>query len=215
MAVAVISDIVGSRSLPDRSAAQRTLDAAIARIEVDLPIALRPLTPTVADEEQGTYEHLDDALVSLLMLQLALPDGIQCRFGIGIGEVYAVDSPGGTIEDGTGWWAARAAIEAVHAKQQRTAPSARTWVVAAEGEDAGMRTAVSLANAYLLARDELIGAMSERTRRLVYGRCLRVTQRALAAEEGITQPAVSQALAGAGAGSIVEGFVALRKAAPA
>ena len=215
MTIAVISDIVGSRSLSDRSAAQRTLDAAIARIEIDLPLALRPLSPTVADEEQGTYERLDDALASLLLLQLALPDGIQCRFGIGIGEVHAVDSVSGTLEDGTGWWAARAAIEAAHAKQQRAAPSARTWVVAAEGEDAGMHSAASLANAYLLARDELVGAMSERTRRLVYGRCLRVTQRELADREGITQPAVSQALAGAGAGSVVEGFVALRRAAAA
>jgi|GEM_PF-3402452 len=37
--------------------------------------------------------------------------------------------------------------------------------------------------------------MSARTRRLTYGRCLGITQRELAAAEGVTQPAVSQALA--------------------
>ncbi|SDH35066.1 SatD family protein [Microbacterium pygmaeum] len=212
MTIAVISDIVGSRRLVDRSASQRVLDDTIARIEADLPLAARPFHPTVADEEQAAYDDLPAALASLLLLQLALPDGIECRFGIGIGEVRAVTTGTGTIEDGSGWWAARAAIDTVHAKQQRAAPSARTWVVAAEGEDAGMHSAALLANAYLLARDELVGAMNERTRRLAYGRCLGVTQRELADGEGITQPAVSQALTGAGAGAVVEGFVALRTA---
>src|SRR3546814_5326864 len=88
--------------------------------------------------------------------------------------------------------------------------TARTWVNVADGVDnADMRSSAALANAYLLARDQLVGAMSERTRRLVYGRCLGRTQRALAEAEGITQSAVSQALAVAGAGAIVEGFAAL------
>ena len=68
-----------------------------------------------------------------------------------------------------------------------------------------------MANSYLLARDQLVGAMSERTRRLTYGRCHGVTQRALAAAEGITQSAVSQALATSGASAVIEGF---RHAAP-
>jgi SatD family (SatD) len=212
MTIAVISDIVGSRRLADRDEAQRVLDETIARVEIDLPLAATNFRPTVADEEQATYGTIEDALASLLLLQLALPDGIECRFGIGVGEIRAVATSSGSIQDGSGWWAARAAIDEVHAKQQRAAPSARTWVVAAEGEDAGMHRAAALANAYLLARDELVGAMSQRTRRLVYGRCLRVTQRELAEAEGITQPAVSQALAGAGAGAVVEGFFALRGA---
>lgn len=209
MTIAVISDIVGSRRLADRASAQRLLDHAIARVQADLPLAVQPLRLTVGDEEQGTYARLEDALASLLLLQLALPDGIECRFGLGIGEVHEIDSVGGVIADGPGWWAARTAIETVHAKQLRAAPSARTWVVAGRGEDASMHTA-AMANAYLLARDELVAAMSERTRRLVYGRCLGVTQRELAQVEGITQPAVSQALTSAGAGSVVEGFFALR-----
>ena len=167
----------------------------------------------MADEEQGTYATLDAALASLLLLQLALPDEIQCRFGIGIGEVRRVESRTGNIEDGSGWWAARAAIDTVHAKQQRAAPSARTWVVASPGEDAGVHRNVALANAYLLARDQLVGAMTERERRLTYGRCIGRTQNDLAKAEGITQPAVSQALGGAGAHAILEGFALLREGA--
>ncbi len=117
---------------------------------------------------------------------------------------------GGELQDGPGWWAAREAIETVHAKQQRAAPSARTWVVASPDEDAGVHTAVRHANAYLLARDQIVGAMNERTRRLTIGRCLGVTQRDLAKAEGVTQPAVSQSLANAGASAVIEGFALLR-----
>jgi predicted transcriptional regulator len=46
----------------------------------------------------------------------------------------------------------------------------------------------------------------------VYGRCLGRTQAALAAEEGITQSAVSQALAGAGAGALLTGLDLLERA---
>jgi hypothetical protein len=210
MVVATIADMVGSRRLVDRGDAQRILDSAIAEVEASMPLALEPLRPTVGDEQQGVYPTLDAALASLLLIQLALPDGVGCRFGLGVGSVDSFDSAGGRLQDGPGWWAARAAIDTVHAKQQRAAPSARTWVVASPGEDAEVHTAVRLANAYLLARDELVGAMNERTRRLTLGRCLGVTQRDLAEAEGITQPAVSQSLASAGASAVVEGFALLR-----
>jgi hypothetical protein len=209
MPVVVIADIVGSRRLDRRDDAQRRLEETVVRVQEDRALARRPLTSTVGDELQGEYDRLEDALAGILLLQLALPEGLECRYGIGIGDIRAVASTAGARTDGPGWWAARQAIEEVHALQQRAAPSARTRVAAAAGEDAGVSASVPLANAYLLARDELVGAMSERARRLVYGRCLGRTQSALATEEGITQSAVSQALGTAGAGAVVEGFTAL------
>lgn len=210
MVIAVIADIIGSRRLADRAEAQRALDAAIASVEALMPLSTEPLRPTVGDELQGVYSRLNAALVSVLLVQLALPDGVECRFGLGIGPVDAFDSASGRLQDGPGWWAARAAIDTVHAKQQRAAPSARTWVVASPGEDAEVHTSAALANSYLLARDQLVTGMSERARRLTLGRCLGRTQRELARDEGITQPAVSQALAGSGAIAVVEGFMVLR-----
>lgn len=215
MSVAVIADIVGSRRLPDREAAQRELDAAIARVESDLPVAVEGLRPTVGDEQQGRYPSLNAALASLLLLQLALPDGLQCRFGIGIGAVNTVDSARGALPEGPGWWAAREAINEGHALQTRAAPSARTWIVADSGEHESVQSAVTIANAYLLARDELVASMSARTRRLTYGRCTRLTQSALASSEGISQSAVSQALSAAGARAVIEGFRAVSKELPA
>ncbi len=210
MGIAIIADIVGSRRLPDRADAQRTLDAVIEEVDRAVPLARQRLTPTVGDELQGEYDSLDDALAALLLLRLALPDAIECRFGIGIGAMTTVPSAGGVLQDGPGWWAARAAIEELAALERRRAPRARTWIVAAPGEDEGVRT--DLANAYLLARDQLVGAMSERARRLAYGRCIGQTQKDLARSEGVTQSAVSQLLTTAGAPALIEGFRTLRSA---
>lgn len=210
MVIAVLADIVGSRKLDDRAAAQRILDETIARVDADLPLAHQPLTPTVGDEQQGVYLRLEDALVSLLMIQLALPDGIAFRFGIGIGEVRAVDSVHGALADGPGWYAARAAIETVHAREGRTVPRTRTWIVGAPGQDEVMESVIAASNAYLLVRDELVGAMNERERRLTYGRMVGRSQHDLAAAEGISQPSVSKSLRNAGSAALIEGAAALR-----
>lgn len=210
MVIAVIADIVGSRELDDRSAAQRALDDTIAEVESDRPLALQPLTPTVGDEQQAVYRELTDALTSLLMIQLRLPDDLAFRFGIGVGEVRAVDSVHGELADGPGWYAARAAIETVHAREQRAVPRTRTWIVGAPGQDEVMPAVIAAANAYVLVRDELVGAMTARERRLTYGRLIGRSQQELAAQEGITQPSVSKSLRSAGAAALIEGLAALR-----
>ena len=206
MPVALIVDIVGSRRIPDRVAAQGDLDAAIARVTNDLPVALTPLHPIVGDEMQAVYPDVGTAIRASLLVQLALPDAVECRFGAGAGEVGVVPSAAGDISDGPGWWAAREAIEEVERLARRTAPSARTRLAAAADQPVEIRAGVGTVNAYLIARDQLVGAMSERTRRLTYGRCLGITQRELAEAEGITQSAVSQALTTSGAAAVVEGF---------
>lgn len=206
MTIAVTADIVGSRRLVDRDDAQAQIETVISRVSADVPGAMRPLEPVVGDELQGEFDTLSSALASILLIRLGLPDGIDLRFGVGIGESFGVESVRGVLPEGPAWWAARAAIERVHALEQRAVPRARTWLVA-QDDPAGT---VPVTNAYLLARDEIVGAMSERGRHLTYGRCLDVSQRKLAEQEGITQSAVSQLLAAAGASGIVEGFRALR-----
>lgn len=210
MVVAVIADIVGSRKLDDRTAAQGILDETIARVETDLPLATQPLTPTVGDEQQGVYSTIEDAVTALLMIQLALPDGLSFRFGVGVGEIRAVDSAHGALTDGPGWWAARAAIETVHAREGRAVPRTRTWIVGAPGQDEVMPTVIATINAYLLVRDELVGAMSGRERRLTYGRLVGRSQSELAEQENITQPSVSKSLRSAGAAALIEGLSTIR-----
>ncbi len=206
--VAVIADIVGSRALTDRAGAQRAIVASAQQVHVDHPVAASPLTATVGDEFQAVYPGLAAALTSLLLLQLHLPDGVELRFGLGVGAIEPVDE---AITDGPGWWAARAAIEQAHRLQDRAVPHARTRIATEAGQDAVMTDRIAFANAYLLARDELVSAMTGRTRRLTYGRCLGRTQRELADAEGISQPAVSQALSAAGSAALVAGFSDLAK----
>lgn len=208
--VAVIADIVASRRLDDRAGAQRAILDTGRRVHDDHPVASAALAATVGDEFQAAYPDLASALSSVLLVQLLLPEGVHLRFGLGVGPVDPID---GTISDGPGWWAARAAIDEVHRMQDRAVPSARTRIAAAEGQDAAMLDRIAFANAYALARDELVGSMSDRTRRLTYGRCIGRTQRELAEAEGVTQPAVSQALASAGASAVVAGFTDLAKGA--
>lgn len=206
MVVAVIADIVGSRRLRDRAAAQRMFDETIARVQREHPLADQPLQPTVGDEQQGVYSTLDDAMAGVLLLQLALPEGIEFRYGLGIGEIRAIESAHRELTDGPGWWAAREAIETVHARQERAVPTARSWIVAAPGQDEGMESRVSTSNAYLLARDAIVVRMTGRERRLAYGRIGGLSQSALAEQEGITQPAVSKALRSSGAAALLDGL---------
>jgi hypothetical protein len=124
--------------------------------------------------------------------------------------VGTVASASGELHDGPAWWSARTAIDTVHELQRRAVPTARIRIVAAADEDASTHAAVALANAYLLARDQLVVSMNERTRRIAYGRCLGRTQKQLAENEGITQPAVSQSLASAGASAVIAGFALLQ-----
>lgn len=212
MVVAVIADIVGSRRLADREAAQATIDDAIVRAERDLPLATQVLTPTVGDELQAVYDNLPDALVSLLMVQLLLADGPALRFGIGVGEIRALESARGILSDGPGWYAAREAIERVDARYTAV-PRSLGAIVGAEGHNEHMRREIAVANAYLLTRDELVGAMSPRERRLSYGRILGRSQHELAQAEGVSQPSVSKSLRRAGTAALLEGVAALREGA--
>jgi DNA-binding CsgD family transcriptional regulator len=146
------------------------------------------------------------------MLQLALPDEVSFRFGIGIGDIRAIESAHGGLSDGPGWYAARDAIETVHEREQRAVPRMRSWIVGAPGQDEVMQSTIAASNAYLLARDELVGAMSARERRLTYGRLIGTSQSDLAAQESISQPSVSKALRGAGAAALLAGIAQLKEA---
>lgn len=210
MVVAVIADIVGSRRLSNRSAAQQLIDATIRRIDREYPLTEHGLRPTVGDEQQAVYRTLEDALVSLLLLQLALPDGIEFRFGLGVGEIHAVQSEHRELTDGPGWWAAREAIQISQDRQQHAVPSSRSSIVGAPGQTDVMDSEIAVSNMYLLARDAIVTRMSGRERRLAYGRFNGISQRALAEQEGITQPAVSKALRNSGATALLEGVALLK-----
>lgn len=209
MVAAVIADIVASRELHDRRAAQQMLEETLTHVAELAPTARSPLLPTVGDELQGVYPDLAAALATTMLLQLTLPEGIELRFGIGLGGIHDIPSVRGFLSEGEAWWAARSAIEQVERLARRAAPTARTRVATSASADPDAHELVRVANSGLLARDRAIAQLSPRMRRIVYGRWLGRTQKEIAASEGIVQSAVSQAIATADGGALIEGLRAL------
>lgn len=87
--VALIVDIVRSRDLADRAAAQSAIPEAFD-IAVDGARIPQSLRSTVGDEFQAVFSDVSSALRVTGLLRLSLPDGVDCRFGFGRGEVRDV-----------------------------------------------------------------------------------------------------------------------------
>lgn len=199
--VAVLLDLVDSREIEDRPTVQAEIERGFAAVDEVVP-TLEPLRPTVGDEFQAVYASLPAALRATLEARLSLPPGIDCRVGLGRGSIRVIGSgAAGPLQDGPGWWRARAAIDHAHALEDGGVPTARAWFVGSEHP--GAEEAV--VNAYLLARDALMGPLSARERRLVLGTSRGFSQKVLAERESISQSAVSQALRRAGAGALLAG----------
>lgn len=208
MRVAVILDLVDSRQIADRAAAQNLLERAFEVVN-DAVEHEEPIAATVGDEFQAVFSSLADALEATLLARLAMPEGIDCRVGIGAGEIRAVgEGLTGVLQDGSAWWAAREAIDEAHRLADSRVPTLRSWY-RGDGDPSFAGAAV---NAYLLGRDYIVGGMSARERRLALGSWLGHAQSTLAAEEGISQSAVSQALRRAGVTALQAGVSALREA---
>lgn len=195
----MIGDLIGSRGSDDRQA----LHARFERALDDVNALFDPPTPMrmqVGDEYQGVFATLGDALSASLLVRLALhPDG-DIRHGIGRGEIEVLGtSP--RVEDGPGWWAARAAVERVEQSEARAAT--RTLRTAYVADDSATSTDEDVVNASLLLRDELVTGLSDRSVSVLRGLLAGTTQRDLAEELGISPSAVSQRVRADGLGTIL------------
>lgn len=184
--VTLIGDVVSSRDAPDRQAlhvlVQETLSAVNAATS-----PLHPLRITVGDEFQGAWERRGQALHAALLLRLTLLPRVETRYGLGRGEVTALEEDG-TVQDGPGWWGAREAITA--AKGAEADVRSDGLVVRTRWQE---ESPTGLAvDALLRHRDLLVAGLDERSLRLLRGLLLKQTQRALAEDEGISPTAVSR-----------------------
>jgi hypothetical protein len=192
----VIGDVVGSRRSGDRAVLHRRVATALREIA---GAALDPPAFTVGDEFQGSYRSVGAAIDAALTMRLLLAPEIDVRFGIGWGAVTVLDAETG-IQDGPGWWAARAAIQHT-AETQRQA--GLTLIRTTFRTDDQSRTDVAAVNAALICRDHLLGSLDERSLRILRGLMTGRTKRDLAAAEGISPSAVSQRAARDGLDLIV------------
>ena len=190
---AVIADIVGSRALPDRERAQEQILAAFAAAEQDVP-PLRPAWASVGDEFQALHRTWPDALRLTVRVTLALPPGLDLRFGIGLGQRRALDAGGDGIEDGTAWYRAREAVERAHERAVGAATAFRA-------ADPSLTAAV---DGLVLLRDHVLGRLKARERRIAAALLGGATQAQTARAERITQSAVSQAVARSGIDRLLE-----------
>lgn len=197
--VAMIGDLVGSRSLASRADAQRSLVDALAVVEALVPARQVP-SPTVGDEFQAVYPSVAEAVLAAVAIRLALPEPMDCRLGIGVGELEIVGrSDYGPTQDGSAWWSARDAIVEVK-RRERQLPTMRTMIQWAE-DSPGEESAVM--NAYLMCRDHVVSGLDDRQRRLGLGLLQGKTQRELARAEGISDSAVSQSVRRSGLSLVI------------
>ncbi|RFA20786.1 SatD family protein [Subtercola boreus] len=211
--VAVILDLVDSRAIPERSSMQVRIEEALNAVN-DRTRPVEPLAATVGDEFQAVYATVADALEATLVARLSMPEPVDCRFGIGRGEIRSVGTGlTGIIQDGPGWWSAREAIDEAHQRADTRVPSLRSWFRDAEpGTAAGTAVLEASVNAYLLSRDHVVSQMSGRERRLALGTWLGRSQASMAKAEQISQSAVSQSIRRSGVTALQAGIQSLRDA---
>lgn len=201
--VAIIADIVGSRELGDRDAAQLELERAFARQHEVAPLH-EAFHPTVGDEFQAVALDIAGALRATLAARLAFPDGIDCRFGLGLGDSREVrSSRPDDIRDGSAWWRAREAIETAHRRMDAGRTTVRTWYVTDGDAASASADPVDTVNAYLVMRDHVVSRMKRLDRELTFGQLAGETQAQLARRHGITQSAVSQRLERSGGSALL------------
>ena len=217
---AVIADIVGSRTLTNRTEAQGIYEAALGDASEGLALLQAPY-PTVGDEFQAVAYTLEDALLLTLRAQLLLPAPLQLRFGIGAGQIeefssgvqrLAPERSRGSesvqLQDGSAWWAARAAINRAHDVQDSSNPFIRTWFMAhASVESAFSSHCQTCINALLSLRDHAILKLSARHRRIPAELLLGKTQVEIARAEKLSQQAISDFARGTGAGLIQSSLI--------
>lgn len=199
---ALIADIIGSRNLTDRSAAQNLVLDVLARSATDLAVRETPYA-TVGDEFQAVARDVRSALALTLRAQLLLPDGIALRFGfgIGIGEVVDVAARGERrIEDGSAWSAARDAIVWAHEEQDKGRAFVRTRIRAGKEVDAVLDAQVATLNALVTLRDHDVFFLQAKQRRILGALLLGATQVEVARAEKRSQAAISEFVRGTGAG---------------
>ncbi|MGX9788360.1 SatD family protein [Mycobacterium sp. MMS18-G62] len=199
----LIGDIVGSRRTADRRAQHQALNKALREIAGD---AIDAPAFTVGDEFQGSYPAVGQAIDAALALSLAMAPGVDIRFGIGWGAVMMLDAAAG-IQDGPGWWAARAAIEWTASAQRQPGLALVRTAFRADGES---RRDVDAINAALICRDHLIGSLDDRSIRILKGLLNNHSKKDIAAAEGISASAVSQRAGRDGLDLIVQASQYLR-----
>lgn len=206
----VVGDVVASQRFVDRPALLDGLDACLADVNAAVaarvPLARGSMAAAhVADDAfRGTYDDLADVVRATVRLRivtddlvLATVDGqdepVDVRVGIATGDIDGVGEPAAGLVDAAA--AARARAQELP-DRPRWPPSMRT---VAAGDDEWAR----LLRAHLVLLDQLFARMDARDRRALLGLLDDERQVDIAADLGVTQPAVAKRVRDRGALAIM------------
>ncbi|GAB2776818.1 SatD family protein [Terrabacter koreensis] len=203
-AVALIGDIVESRTHRDRQALHDAVEAALQRANTDVPVDDAAVI-TLGDEFQGVYPTLGDALRASFLIRAELHGTADVRFGVGRGAVSTLDPVRG-IHDGPAYWAARDAIVLAEEKAGRAQTRTSRTAYLAPDEPPEQVAAVQAA---LDCLDFMVGSLSTTSRRILGGLMQGHAQHDLAAAVGISPSAVSQRVRRDGIGVALEAMTTL------
>lgn len=191
----LIGDVVASRTHADRRGLHRRLTSVLTASGKQHPWIHGP-TITTGDEFETTYLTVGAAIGAAVAIRLELLPEIDLRCGIGFGSVTVLDDDT-AAQDGPGWWAARAAINAVESRADRAASRTARMAYRSDDDQAPPVAAVDPALACL---DALIGRLDDRSIRVLRGLVAGRPQHELATAEEVSTSAVSQRVR---AGSLV------------
>lgn len=221
MAFALVGDVVESRRFEDPEALVDGLARVLAAVN-EAVAALQPLALVVRDEFHGLYAHAHQALEATLRLRLLTDDlvlptvdgedeAVDVRVGLGHGQVVTADSGSQT---GAAWWHAKDARRAAQELPARTRwPGSLRTVLHDDDPLQGCQV-----NAYLLLQDQLLARMDASDRRALRGLLDGERQVDIAADLGVSQPAVARRVRDRGALAISAALAQWRdaeRAAPA
>ncbi len=197
----LIGDVVASRQVADRGALHGALAEALAEINARHP-GVEPLRITVGDEYQGVFDDVGTAARASLALAAATQGEYDVRHGLGWGEVTVLQTEP-PVQDGPGWWAARRAIEAVHAEQERSATRWRRTALRVADDLPGVAAYARAVESAMVLRDRLVADLDARALSVLHGLLRGETQREIGERLGISASAVSQRIRADGLGALV------------
>ncbi|MBJ8325542.1 SatD family protein [Streptococcus pacificus] len=113
--IAIIGDIISSKSIKERSQAQKRLMTLIADINKKYEKVLKsPFTITTGDEFQALLLPNQDVFEIIEVISAQFQP-YHLRFGIGVGEILTdINEKQSIGSDGPAYWHARKAIDYIH-----------------------------------------------------------------------------------------------------
>ncbi len=183
--VAVIGDVVGSRTLTERSAAQRRIIGALADLRDAVGDgAAAPFVLTAGDEIQALLRRPAAAAEAVVRLADALYP-VRIAWGLGYGTLATDLGPEPALLDGPCFHAARTAVGEARRRDR--------WVVAR-----GFGSATDAALSALFALQGLVRSRWTETQARYAAAARTQLQKDVAAEFGVSPSVVSESLKAAG-----------------